>query len=119
VCVVRWTETALSGPYWQSVQGERSSDVVASLPVGPAISDAQQPGSAADTEAVTDLDNALGGSYNHPQHGSRLRASDQQLFTYIHDHCAHGITAPTTSDLALTRPGPTGSEATTSLLLSP
>jgi hypothetical protein len=33
VCVVRWTEAALSGPHWQSVQGERSSDVVASLPV--------------------------------------------------------------------------------------
>jgi hypothetical protein len=25
VCVVRWTEAALSEPYWQSVQGERSS----------------------------------------------------------------------------------------------
>ena len=37
VCVVRWTEAALSGPYWQSVQGERSSDVVASLPVGPGL----------------------------------------------------------------------------------
>ena len=36
-CVVRWTEAALSGPYWQSVQGERSSDVVASLPVGPGL----------------------------------------------------------------------------------
>jgi hypothetical protein len=36
VCAVRWTEAALSGPHWQSVQGERSSDVVASLaPVGP------------------------------------------------------------------------------------
>jgi hypothetical protein len=32
---------------------------------------------------VTDLDNALGGSYNHPQHGSRPRVSDQQLFTYM------------------------------------
>jgi hypothetical protein len=37
-CVVRWTEAALSGPCWQSVQGERSSDVVASLPVGPGLS---------------------------------------------------------------------------------
>jgi hypothetical protein len=26
LCVVRWTEAALSEPYWQSVQGERSSD---------------------------------------------------------------------------------------------
>jgi hypothetical protein len=32
---------------------------------------------------VTDLDNALGGSYYHPQHGSGLRVSDQQLFTYM------------------------------------
>jgi hypothetical protein len=38
---------------------------------------------------------------------------------HLHDHCAHGITASTTSDLALTRPGPTYSEATTSLFLSP
>jgi hypothetical protein len=30
-------EAALSEPYWQSVQGERSSDVVASLPVGPGL----------------------------------------------------------------------------------
>jgi hypothetical protein len=37
MCVVRWTEAALSEPYWQSVQGERSSDVVASLPVGPGL----------------------------------------------------------------------------------
>jgi hypothetical protein len=32
---------------------------------------------------VTDLNNALGGSYNHPQHGSRPRVSDQQPFAYI------------------------------------
>jgi hypothetical protein len=37
VRVVRWTEAALSGPYWQSVQGERSSEVVASLPVSPGL----------------------------------------------------------------------------------
>jgi hypothetical protein len=35
-----------------------------------------------------------------------------------HGNYAHGITASTTSDLALTRPGPTGSEATASLLLA-
>jgi hypothetical protein len=73
----------------------------------------------ADTDGVDDLDNALGGSYNHPQRGSRPRVSDQQTALQLYDHCAHGITAATTSDLALTRPGPTGSEATTSLLLSP
>jgi hypothetical protein len=32
---------------------------------------------------VNDLDNALGGSYNLPQHGSRPRVSDQQLFNYM------------------------------------
>jgi hypothetical protein len=32
---------------------------------------------------VNDLDNALGGSYNHPQRGSRPRVSDQQLFNYM------------------------------------
>jgi hypothetical protein len=32
---------------------------------------------------VTDLDNALGGSYNYLQHGSRPRAPDQPLFTYM------------------------------------
>jgi hypothetical protein len=41
VCVIChticWTEAALSGPYWLSVQGERSSDVVTSLPVGPGL----------------------------------------------------------------------------------
>ena len=37
---------------------------------------------------VTDLDNALGGSYNHPQRGSRPRVSDQQLFNYIWPLCA-------------------------------
>jgi hypothetical protein len=44
VCVVRWTEAALSGPYWQSVQRERSSDVVASLPVGPGLVRASEAG---------------------------------------------------------------------------
>jgi hypothetical protein len=42
-----------------------------------AISDAQQTDKQR-RHGVTDLDNALGGSYNHPQHGSRLRVSDQQ-----------------------------------------
>jgi hypothetical protein len=37
VYVVHWTEAVLSEPHWQSVQGERSSDVVASLPVGPGL----------------------------------------------------------------------------------
>jgi hypothetical protein len=37
----------------------------------------------ADTDGVNDLDNALGGSYNHPQRGSRPRVSDQQLFNYV------------------------------------
>ena len=42
----------------------------------------------ADTDGVNDLDNALGGSYNHPQRGSRPRVSDQQLFNYIWPLCA-------------------------------
>ena len=46
-------------------------------------------------DGINDLDNALGGSYNHPQHGSRPRVSDQQLFNYV-------IIMLTTSDLALT-----------------
>jgi hypothetical protein len=69
---------------------------------------------------VTDLDNALGGSYNHPQHSSRLRVSDQQLLTYMVIVLTALLLLLHRSDLALTRPaGPTGSEATTSLLLSP
>ena len=34
-------------------------------------------------DGINDLDNALGGFYNHPQHGSRPRVSDQQLFNYM------------------------------------
>jgi hypothetical protein len=47
----------------------------------------------ADTDGVNDLDNALGGSYNHPHNGSRPRVSDQQLFNYRPTLFSDGRTA--------------------------
>jgi hypothetical protein len=65
----------------------------------------------ADTDGVNDLDNAPGGSYNHPQRGSRPRASDQQLFNYmIIMLTALLLLLHPTSLAALTRPRPAGTD---------
>jgi hypothetical protein len=63
----------------------------------------------------------FGGSYNHPQHGSRLRISDQQLFTYVVIMLTTLLLLlhPTSPSRDRDRDRQTGSEATTSLLLSP
>jgi hypothetical protein len=65
---------------WQSTYRRTSSSHSAA---GAHVDAQQATQTRQHTDGINDLDNPLGGSYHHPQHGSRPRVSDQQLFNYI------------------------------------